>query len=264
MKIEILPCDDKHMPRIIKFRQLAEDQQQESEWIAADKLQKRYTRRVTRSMKPITPDFIVLHPWRNECHSNGYVFVAHDDVKPRPKILGWLMVHIRIFTPQPQTRHTPPLTIAHVDYISTNHNSLRGIGKGMMHKLETEMRRLGCDFIELMPLPAVVGFYTNLKYSLQFEEVNYYTLWLNHTREEKKGTLRFYQDKLIKEMERLGEEMEAEEVAEFDPIYEQFTEDEKERYNAMQEKDDSTRIAMIMTYEESGHDMEEVRKMFTL
>ena len=65
-------------------------------------------------------------------------------------------------------------------------------------------------------------------------------------------------------MERLGEEMEAEEVAEFEPIYEEFTEDEKERYTAMQEKDDSTRIAMIMTYEESGHDMEEVRKMFTL
>ena len=66
MGIERLPCDDKHMPRIIKLRQLAEDQQQESELIAADKLQKRYTRRITRSMKPITPDFIVLHPWRNE------------------------------------------------------------------------------------------------------------------------------------------------------------------------------------------------------
>ena len=264
MKIEILPCDDKHMPRIIKFRQLAEDQQQESEWIAADKLQKRYTRRVTRSMKPITPDFIVLHPWRNECQTNGYVFIAHNDAKPRPKILGWLMVHIDTFEISPQTRYKPPLTIAHVDYISTNHNDVSGIGKFIMSRLRHVMTNLGCDFIELMPLPAVVGFYTNLKYSLQFEEVNYYPLWLNHTREEKKGTLRFYQDKLIKEMERLGEEMEAEEEAEFEPIYEQFTEDEKERYTAMQEKDDSTRIAMIMTYEESGHDMEEVRKMFTL
>ena len=29
----------------------------------------------------------------------------------------------------------------------------------------------------------------------------------------------------------------------------------------MQREDDSTRIGMIMTYEESGEDMEEVRKM---
>jgi len=259
--IELLPCNEKNMHRIEKLRQLAEDQQQESELIAADKLQKRYTRRITRSMKPITPDFIVLHPWRNECHSNGYVFISHNDAKPRPKILGWMMVHIRIFTPQPQTRHKPSITIAHVDYISTNHNSAGGIGRSMMEKLKHEMKRIGCDFIELMPLPAVVGFYEKLGYRLQFEEVNYYTLWLNGTGEDKTETLRLYNEKLIKEMERLGEEIEAEEVAEFKPIYAEFTEEEKEIYEAMQSQDDSTRIGMIMTYEESGHDMEEVRKM---
>ena len=251
------------MHRIEKLRQLAEDQQEESELIAADKLQKRYTRRITRSMKPITPDFIVLHPWRNECHSNGYVFISHNDAKPRPKILGWMMVHIRIFTPQPQTRHKPSITIAHVDYISTNHNSAGGIGRSMMEKLKHEMKRIGCDFIELMPLPAVVGFYEKLGYRLQFEEVNYYTLWLNGTGEDKTETLRLYNEKLIKEMERLAEEIEAEEVANFAPIYAEFKEKEKEKYEAMQSQDDSTRIGMIMTYEESGHDMEEVRKMLT-
>ena len=251
------------MHRIEKLRQLAEDQQEESELIAADKLQKRYTRRITRSMKPITPDFIVLHPWRNECHSNGYVFISHNDAKPRPKILGWMMVHIRIFTPQPQTRHKPSITIAHVDYISTNHNSAGGIGRSMMEKLKHEMKRIGCDFIELMPLPAVVGFYEKLGYRLQFEEVNYYTLWLNGTGEDKTETLRLYNEKLIKEMERLAEEIEAEEVANFAPIYAEFKEKEKEKYEAMQSQDDYTRIGMIMTYEESGHDMEEVRKMLT-
>jgi len=259
MKIEMLACNQMNMPRITKLRQLAEDQQQESEWIAADKLQK--TRRITRSMKPITPDFVVLHPWRNECHSNGYVFIAHNDAKPRPRILGWMMVHIRIFTPQPQTRHKPSLTIAHVDYISTNHNSAGGIGKSMMLTLKTEMQRLECDFIELMPLPAVVGFYTKLGYTLQFEEVNYYTQWLNGTREEKQETLVLYEKELIEEMERLGAEIEAEEADAFQPIYEQFTEKERDIYNRMQREDDSTRIGMIMTYEESGEDMEEVRKM---
>jgi hypothetical protein len=40
IKIEILACNRTNMPRIKKFRQLAEDQQRESELIAADKLQK--------------------------------------------------------------------------------------------------------------------------------------------------------------------------------------------------------------------------------
>jgi hypothetical protein len=251
------------MPRIKKFRQLAEDQQRESELIAADKLQKRYTRRITRSMKDITPDFIVLHPWRNECQTNGYVFIAHDDARPRPRILGWLMVHIDTFEANPHTRNKPPITFAHVDYISTNHNGGGGIGKTMMSRLRHVMTNLGCDFIELMPLHSVVGFYIKLGYRLQFEEVDYYTLWLNHTRESKRGTLAVYHNHLIDKMERLAAEMEAEEEAEFEPIYEQFTEEEKERYHDMQDKDDSTRIAMIMTYEESGQNIEEVRTMLT-
>ena len=255
MNIEILACNRNNMPRIKKFRQLAEDQQRESELIAADKMQKQY--RITRSMKPITPDFIELHPWRNECHTHGYVFIAHDNAKPRPRILGWLMVHINTF--EAKTRST--LTVAHVDYISTNHNGGGGIGKFMMSRLRHVMSNIGCDFIELMPLPAVVGFYTKLGYRLQFEEVDYYTLWLNNTRESKRGILSVYKNELIDKMERLAEEMEAEEVAEFEPIYAQFTEDEKVIYNAMQYKDDSTRIGMIMTYEESGEDIDEVKKM---
>jgi hypothetical protein len=114
-----------------------------------------------------------------------------------------------------------------------------------------------------MPLHSVVGFYIKLGYRLQFEEVDYYTLWLNHTRESKRGTLAVYHNHLIDKMERLAAEMEAEEEAEFEPIYEQFTEEEKERYHDMQDKDDSTRIAMIMTYEESGQNIEEVRTMLT-
>jgi hypothetical protein len=263
MKIEILACNRDTMPRIKKFRQLAEDQQQESELIAADKLQKQYTRRITRSMKPITPDFIVLHPWRNECHANGYVFIAHDGEKPRPKILGWLMVHIDTFEPFPHTRNKPPITVAHVDYISTNHNSAGGIGKKIMSRLRHVMTNMGCDFIELMPLPAVVGFYEKLGYRLDFEAVDYYTLWLNNTREEKRYTLSAYYNHLIEKMKRIAQEIEEAEVAEFKPIYAKFTEEEKEIYEAMQSQVDSTRIGMIMTYEESGHDMEEVRKMLT-
>ena len=257
MKIEILACNRNNMPRIKKFRQLAEDQQQESELIAADKLQKQYTRRITRSMKPITPDFIVLHPWRNECHENGYVFIAHDNAKPRPRIVGWMMVHIHTF--EAKTRNT--LTIAHVDYISTNHNVGSGIGKFMMSRMRHFMTNLGCDFIELMPLPAVVGFYIKLGYRLQFEEVDYYTLWLNNTREEKRYILSVYNNDLIKKMERLAAEMEAEEEEAFQPIYDQFTQEEKEMYHAMQDDEASTRIGMIMTYEESGYDIDEVRKM---
>jgi len=261
IKIEILPCNRDNMSRIKKFRQLAEDQQQESELIAADKLQKQYTRRITRSMKPITPDFIVLHPWRNECHDNGYVFIAHDGKKPRPKILGWLMVHIDTFEPFPQTRNKPPLTVAHVDYISTNHNGGGGIGTKIMSRLRHYMTNMGCDFIELMPLPAVVGFYTKLRYRLEFEAVHYYTLWLNNTREEKRHTLSVYYNHLIQKMERLAEEMEKAEEEAFQPIYDQFTQEEKEMYHAMQDDEESTRIGMIMTYEESGYDIDEVRKM---
>jgi len=212
-------------------------------------------------MKPITPDFIVLHPWRNECRHNGYVFIAHDKAKPRPRILGWLMVHIDTFeTDSPQTRNKQTLTVAHVDYISTNHNG-GGIGKFMMYRLRHVMTNLGCDFIELMPLHSVVGFYLKLGYRLQFEEVDYYTLWLNNTSEEKRYILSIYNNQLIDKMKRVAAEMEAEEAAEFVPIYAQFTEEEKEIYHAMQREDDSTRIGMIMTYEESGHNIDEVKTM---
>ena len=256
--IEMLQCDDRHMPRISKFRELAEDQQEESELIAADKMQKQYNRRKTRSMKPITPDFIVLHPWRNECRHNGYVFIAHDNNTRRPKILGWMMVHINEF----ETR-TRNLKIAHVDYISTNQNAISGIGRKMMFILRENMMSLGCDFIELMPLPSVVGFYEKLGYKIEFRSANYYTLWLNDTHEEKKtkDALIKYNKQLTEDMERVAAEMEAEEAAEFEPIYEQFTEEEKERYEEMQRKDDSTRIGIIMTYEESGHNIEEVKIM---
>lgn len=257
-EIEMLQCDDRHMPRISRFRELAEDQQQESELIAADKMQKQYNRRKTRSMKPILPDFIVLHPWKNECHHNGYVFIAHDNNTRRPKILGWLMVHIKEFEIRTRT-----LKIAHVDYISTNQNAMRGIGRKIMFTLRENMMSLGCDFIELMPLPAVVEFYEKLGYNLEFRSADYYTLWLNDTHEEKKtkDALRRYNTKLTEDMEQLASEMEAEEEKAFEPIYDKFTEEEKKKYERMQDTDDSTRIGMIMTYSESGEDIEEVKRM---
>jgi len=255
IKIEMFPCNQTFMPRIDYFRQIAEDQQEESEYTAADKIQKRNLRRKTRSMKPITADFVVLHPWRNECSENGYVFIAYKPGKPRPLIVGWMMVHIRFF--EPRTRHAS-LRIAHVDYISTNRNTRKGIGREMMNFLEPKMIELRCDFIELMPLSDVVGFYTGLGYALQFREVNYYTKWLNDT-PEKRGTLDVYNIELIKEMREISEQIEREEIKAFEEIFIQFDSVEKAKYHAMQDDDDSTRIGMILTFEDGG--MDEVRKM---
>jgi predicted acetyltransferase len=66
--------------------------------------------------------------------------------------------------------------VAHVDYISTNQNIGKGVGKMMMIMMQNKMKELDCHVIELIPL--VIGFYTKLGYRLEFKKVNYYTKWL--------------------------------------------------------------------------------------
>jgi len=255
MNIEILECNRENMSRIKYFRQFAEDQQKESQ----RKVEKRFKGKYTRSLFKANADF-VLYPWEHECYNNGYVFIAYEYAKPRPILLGWMLVHIREFS---KLRYGP-LTIAHVDYISTNQNIGKGVGKMMMTVMKNKMKRLNCDLIELMPLPLVVGFYTKLGYVLEFKKVNYYTKWLKPRPAER--LIEMYEHQLNIEDEKIKIKIEEEEAANFQPIYEQFTQEEQKIYRAMQKDDDSTRIGMIFTYEEAeeiepGTGIIEVRKM---
>ena len=249
MKLLILNCSNRNHRNIIKhFRQVAEEQQAESIIEEEEPYQTRAAKKRKRSA-----DF-VLQPWQNKC-TDDYVFIAYEGTKQHI-ILGWMQVSLKDIS---------PLRIAHVDYISTNQNRAgEGIGKNMMMAMEGVMKKENCDFIELMPLPGVIGFYTKLGYALEFVKVNYYTKWLKDTREESSRTLHMYDEQLKIKDQQLSEEMEADEEKAFEVIYEQFTPAERKRYEELQFEDDSTRIAMIITYEESGEDMDEVRKMFTL
>lgn len=225
MRIEVLNTNENAL-RIDRFRKIIEAQQIKSE-------------RRNRS------DF-VLHPWRKVC--DGYVLIAYEKVK-HTIMLGWMLVHIREFT------KVRTLTVAHVDYISTNQNRGKGVGKRMMAVMEKKMK--DCHVIELMPLPLVIGFYTKLGYRLEFKKVNYYTKWLKPRPSER--LIQSYEHELELEDEKIAARIEAEEVAAFEPIYVQFTEEERRIYHEMQREDDATRIGMILTYEESNID--EVRKM---
>ena len=240
MKLLILKCSNRNHRSIIKhFRQVAEEQQAES--MIEEPYQTRAKRRKTHA------DF-VLQPWENKC--TDYVFIAYEGTKQHI-ILGWMQVSLKDIS---------PLRIAHVDYISTNQNRAgEGIGKNMMMAMEDVMKKEDCDFIELMPLPGVIGFYTKLGYALEFVKVNYYTKWLKDTRGQSRRILQMYDKQLKIKDQQLSEEMEADEEKAFEPIYEQFTPAEQKRYQELQFQDDSTRIAMIITYDES--DIKEVRKM---
>jgi len=249
MKLLILKCSNNRHRNIIKhFRQVAEEQQAAS---VIEEEEPYYTREAKRIKKQA--DF-VLQPWKNKC-TDDYVFIAYEGIKQHI-ILGWMQVSLKtIKAPRANKLH-----IAHVDYISTNQNRAgEGIGKKMMLTMEDVMDEEDCDFIELMPLPGVIGFYTKLGYALEFVKVNYYTKWLKDTREESSRTLHMYDEQLKIKDQQLSEEMEADEEKAFEVIYEQFTKEQQRRYRAMQDEDDSTRIAMIITYEES--DIDEVRKM---
>ena len=112
-----------------------------------------------------------------------------------------------------------------------------------------------------MPLSGVIGFYTKLGYVLEFVKVNYYTKWLKGTKTDSERILEKYYEELQIKDKHLSEAMEADEEEAFQPIYDQFTPEEQERYRAMQEEDESTRIGMIMTYEDPEGGIEEVRKM---
>ena len=253
MKLLILKCSNRNHRAIIKhFRHVAEAQQEAS---MIEEEEPYNTRAAKRRKK--TADF-VLQPWGNKC-TDDYVFIAYEGIKQHI-ILGWMQVSLKEFS---HLRLTP-LRIAHVDYISTNQNRAgEGIGKTMMTVMEGVMKKKHCDFIELMPLPGVIGFYTKLGYVLEFVKVNYYTKWLKDTRADSTRMLELYYEQLKIKDQELSENMEADEQEAFQPIYDQFTEEEKEMYLAMQGDDESTRIAMIITYEESGHDIREVKTMLT-
>ena len=248
MKIEAFKCSEDES-RIEDFRQIIEDQQLKSEQYVEKERAYR-----TRYVNKLHSDF-VLYPWQNNCYENGYVFVAYEKTKTHTIMLGWMLVHIREFS---KLRYGT-LTVAHVDYISTNQNIGKGVGKMMMTVMKNKMKELDCHVIELMPLPLVVGFYTKLGYVLEFKKVNYYTKWLKPRPTER--LVQLYEHQLNIEDEKIAARIEQEEKEAFQPIYEKFTEEEKERYHKMQHEDDSTRIAMIMTYEESGHDIHEVKTM---
>ena len=248
MKLLVLKCSNRNHRSIIKhFRQVAEKQQAKSiSVIEALPYEAR---------SELSADF-VLQPWENKC-TDDYVFIAYEGTKQHV-ILGWMQVSIKDFS----YLRLKPLHIAHVDYISTNQNRAgEGIGKHMMVAMEGVMKSEHCDFIELMPLPGVIGFYTKLGYVLEFVKVNYYTKWLKDTQEASARTLEKYYEQLQVKDQQLSEEMEADEEEAFQEIYDQFDSKQKAKYHAMQEEDDSTRIGMIITYDESGQDIREVRKM---
>ena len=244
MKIEILKCSENES-KIDYFRQIIEDQQLKSEqYVEKERVYR------TRSVNKLHSDF-VLYPWQKNCYENGYVFVAYES----HIMLGWMLVHVREFS---KLRYGT-LRVAHVDYISTNQNRGKGVGKMMMIVMKNKMKELGCHVIELMPLPLVIGFYTKLGYMLEFKKVNYYTKWLKPRPAER--LIEMYEHQLNLEDEKIAARIEKEEEETFQEIYDQFTPEEQESYRLMQAEDESTRIGMIMTYEDPEGGMEEVRKM---
>jgi hypothetical protein len=260
MPIEEFQCTEENSARLLELRKCAERQQAESykEFEASQ-----------RTTEPKIPDFI-LHPWENKCNEDDFIYVSYDPGATCDFIKGWMHVHVRKFNKRVRdTSHKAKtrrltysnLTIAHVNYISTNQNKSKtgpGVGRAMMEFMEERMRDKECHFVELMPLPDVVGFYTKLGYALEFEDVNYYTKWFVR-KEPYANELKLYEHELNEENKKITEEMERQEEESFLPIYEQLTPKQQRNYHHLQEKDTFTRMSVIIAYDIGG--IKEVRKL---
>jgi hypothetical protein len=281
MVLEEFHCTEENNKRLLELRKCAEQQQAKSykEFEQYQQDKKHYDALSPEEKETIEPpiakmpDFI-LYPWENKCDKSDFIYVSYEK---RPEssecndfIKGWVHIHIRTFTTRvrdssklSKTRRLihSTLKIAHVNYISTNQNKTKtghGVGKEMMTFMEEKMREKECHFVELMPLPDVVGFYTKLGYELEFEDVNYYNKWFVDKKQYTKE-LKLYEHQLNEENKKITKEMEEAEEQDFIPIYEQLSPEEQENYHRQQREDSFTRISLIFTYEEGG--IEEVKQM---
>jgi hypothetical protein len=208
------------------------------------------------------PDFHVLYPWQSKCNANDYIFIDYENEEC---ILGWMKVSIRIF--HRGLRKTLPLKIAHVNYISTNQNSPKGIGTRMMEYMKESMREKECHFIELMPLSdeRLKRFYGRLGYQLEFEDLDYYILWFVD-KETIHKELKLYKYQLDIENQKIKKDVEQGERETFQPIYDKLDEEEQEMYRQKQRVDDFTRMTLVFVYEDAeerkkGSGIIEVKKM---
>lgn len=263
--LEVFKCTKENEKRLFELRTCAEAQQTKSykefeEYIEEKKVYDALSCKEQESIpKPIErmPDF-VLYPWQNKCAGEEYMYVSYEPRDGCEFIKGWMHVHIRTFNSRVRNKKTrkverSTLTIAHVNYISTNQNKTKvppGVGREMMAYMEAHMARENCHFIELMPLPDVVGFYVKLGYELEFKDVNYYTKWLKP--KEDRRSLEMYNYQLNEENKKITREMERAEQESFQEIYDQLTTEEQVIYHRQQEEDPFTRMSYMFMYEESG------------
>ena len=274
MPLEVFKCTKQNEKRLSELRKCAEDQQAKSykefeEYIEEKKVYDALTCKEQESMpKPVErmSDFI-LYPWQNKCAGEEYMYVSYEERAECAFIKGWMHVHIRTFSSRVRNSKTrrverSTLTIAHVNYISTNQNKTKvppGVGREMMAYMEAHMMKENCHFIELMPLPDVVGFYIKLGYELEFKDVNYYTKWLKPKEKDYLRPLELYTHELNEENKKITKEMEDAEQETFQEIYDQLTTEEQVIYHRQQEEDSFTRMSYIFIYDESG--IEEVKKL---
>ena len=208
------------------------------------------------------PDFQVLYPWQSKCNPQNYLYIDYQDGEC-PIILGWMKVTIREFH---RLRKTLPLKIAHLDYISTNQNSPKGIGTRMMEFMKERMREKECHFVELMPLSdeRLIRFYERVGYQLEFEDLNYYMLWFVDKKVIHKE-LKLYKYQLDIENEKIKKEIEKGERDAFQHIYDELDEEERATYRQQQREDEFTRISLLFIWEDAeereGTGIIEVKKM---
>ena len=117
-----------------------------------------------------------IYPWRTRCENTDkclYLAVRVPGGVPAEvpegnkliwcmdngrdiSIYGWMEVTLEIW----YTRK-----IAYINELSTKQtDSVKGVGRGLIHMMEGHLRRLEIDFIKLLPLPGVIAFYKKMGY----------------------------------------------------------------------------------------------------
>jgi len=212
-------------------------------------------------------DYDKIFPWRHECSQGGRIYVAlsmppgkslDTVVKSNSKIsiYGWLNATITTW----KNKNKKKYDIAYVAFLATRQRTerIKGLGKTLMEIMEKDMRDRGVDFIKLMPIESASSFYKMLGYTpcLTIGDKPAYllckTLWHHGPNDE---YAQYLEDK------RNEDDMATKEKKEsiIKDIRSKLTEKEQEVFDQKRIEDDIFELTCISVYEDSQHEIDQVR-----
>jgi hypothetical protein len=222
-----------------------------------------------------------IYPWRQHCDKMQYVYIAarvldgtvipadiHEGSKliwciankKELSVYGWMVVSMEEWN---GIRHSRK--IAYVNELTTKQAELmppseyvKGIGSHLIRLMEDHMKRLDIDFIKLLPLPNVIGFYKKMGYRhcLGFKKKGKFMCKIFNKKPSRAYSSHIH--KLKVEHEEAEKQDLEEGIAE---IKSQLTPEENELFDAEMKKDEGFAMNALFFYLAEEPDIQAVRDL---